>query len=195
MKQALVIHGGSTYNSDEEFHSHLKALQLDYTRLLHRNKWNGWLAEALPEYEVLTPTFPNGSNAKYDEWSLYFSKILPFLTPEAILIGHSLGGVFLAKYLNEHPELRFKKVALIAAPFTDTPDESLASFALPEDMSKLATTASKFALFHSKDDFVVPFSDLAQYQSILPSAEIITFEDRGHINTPTFPELIEFIKK
>lgn len=195
MKQILVIHGGSTYNSDEEFRMHLDALELEYARLLHRNKWNSWLAEALPEYDVLTPTFPNGSNAKYDEWATYFSKVLRFLAPESILIGHSLGGVFLAKYLNEHPELHFEKVALIAAPFTDTPSESLASFSLPEDMAKLASAANRFALFHSKDDFVVPFNDLAKYSALIPDAEIITFEDRGHLNTPTFPELVEFIKK
>ena len=195
MKQICVIHGGSTYDSDSDFLAQLETQELDYTRLLYRPRWNNWLGETLTEYDVLLPSFPNGSNAKYSEWSLYFSKILPFLSKNAILVGHSLGGIFLAKYLNEHPELHFSKVALIAAPFNDETEESLASFKLPGDMSQLTHAADAFHLFQSKDDFVVPFAELQKYQAILPNSVSTVFEDRGHINTPTFPELVEFIKK
>jgi len=196
MKQVCVIHGGSTYDSDADFLTHLEQLELDYKRLLYRPRWNNWLAEILTDYDVLLPSLPNNANAKYSEWSVYFSKIIPFLTEETVLVGHSLGGIFLAKYLNEHANsLHFKKVALIAAPFDDETGESLGSFRLPQDMSHLAKTADGFHLYQSKDDVVVPVAEIEKYKSILPNASMTLFEDRGHLNTPTFQELVEFIKK
>lgn len=196
MKQVCIIHGGTTYDSDKDFLAHLQALELNYDRLLYRPRWNNWLAETLSDYDVLLPSMPNGSNAKYEEWSLYFSKIVPFLNEETVLVGHSLGGIFLAKYLNEHIHtLHFHKVALISAPFDDETEESLASFRLPEDMSQLNKTSNEFHLYQSKDDVVVPVQEVEKYQAVLPNATTTLFEDRGHLNTPTFEELLEFIKK
>ncbi|MES2630420.1 MAG: alpha/beta fold hydrolase [Patescibacteria group bacterium] len=196
MKQVCVIHGGNAFESKSDFIANLKATELDYDRLLYHPRWNNWLGETLTDFEVLLPTMPNASSAEYDEWSLYFSKILPFLKPNAVLVGHSLGGIFLAKYLNEHSNsLHFKKVILIAPPFRDETDESLASFRLPQNMSDLSSAADEFILFHSRDDFVVPFEETNKYLAILPHARATFFEDRGHINTPTFPELLDEIKK
>lgn len=196
MKQICIIHGGDTYESKEDFLSHLQSLELDYTRLLYRPRWNNWLGENLPDFEVLLPSMPNSSSAEYSEWSLYFSKIIPFLRDDAVLIGHSLGAIFLAKYLQEHANrLHFKKVVLVAPPFDDESSESLASFRLPKDMTKLASVSDEWILFHSKDDVVVPYGETNKYLEILPNAQAIFFEDRGHINTPTFPELLAEIKK
>ncbi len=196
MKQVCVIHGGNTYESKNDFIAQLKNLELDYERLLYKPRWNNWLGETLSDHEVLLPTMPNASSAKYDEWSVYFSKILPFLRSDAIVVGHSLGGIFLAKYLNEHSDsLHFKKVILIAPPFSDDGRESLASFRLPADMSNLSSAADEYIFFHSKDDVVVRYEETKKYLDLLPNAKATFFEDRGHINTPTFAELLDEIKK
>jgi len=196
MKQVCIIHGGSTFESKNDYITYLQALELDYNRLLYRPRWNNWLGETLTDFEVLLPSMPNGSSAKYNEWSIYFSKIIPFLQPNAILVGHSLGGIFLTKYLNEHSNIvHFKKVILIAPPFNDETEESLASFRLPDDMSRLASTADEFIFFHSRDDTVVPYTETNKYLELLPNAQATFFEGRGHINTPTFPELLDEIKK
>jgi len=47
---------------------------------------------------------------------------------------------------------------------------------------------------HSKDDPVVPFTQLKKYQQALPNAETVVFENREHFNQETFPEIIELIK-
>ena len=53
-------------------------------------------------YEVLIPQMPNSQNARYSEWKILFEKIISILDDEIILIGHSLGGIFLVKYFSEN---------------------------------------------------------------------------------------------
>lgn len=196
MKQVCLIHGGNVYDSYDEYLEGLQMLELKYDRMLYAPHWKYWLGEHLNGYDVLIPQFPNKNNAQYDEWSLYFSKVLPFLKRDAILVGHSLGGIFLAKYLSEHADtLHFQKVILLAAPYDDTSSESLASFALTDGAKRLKETADEFYIFHSRDDMVVPVSEAEKYKSILPDAEVQLFDDRKHFNIPTFPELLDAIKK
>ena len=45
---------------------------------------------------------PNSMNARYKEWKIMFNKFLPFFKNNLVLVGHSLGGIFLAKYLSEN---------------------------------------------------------------------------------------------
>src|SRR5690349_20387072 len=99
--QICIIHGGEAFESDDDARKSLEDISLSYDRLLVSPSWKSWLAEQLPNYDVLTPQMPSKFNAKYDEWALYFSKVLPFVRPDAVLIGHSLGGIFLAKYFSE----------------------------------------------------------------------------------------------
>lgn len=195
MKQVCIVHGGSTFESEREYLEDLGALEMSYKRLLYGRRWKNWLGEQLTGYDVLMPEMPNKAYAKYEEWALLFSKVVPFLRKDAILIGHSLGGIFLAKYLNERPNLHFSKVALISAPFDSATSESLASFSLPEDLDKLSNRADSFALFHSRDDKVVAFDELAKYAEVIPEAVCYELDERGHFNQETFPELLEFIKK
>lgn len=58
------------------------------------------LQEQLPEFKVIKPEMPNKDMARYSAWKLWFKKYLPFLDSEKlIVIGHSLGAMFLIKYL------------------------------------------------------------------------------------------------
>ena len=59
--------------------------------------------------------------------------------------------------------------------------------------SILDLQTEKIDLYHSKDDPVVPFSDLSKYQEALPNAKSRIFDDRKHINQEEFPELLNDI--
>jgi pimeloyl-ACP methyl ester carboxylesterase len=48
-------------------------------------------------------------------------------------------------------------------------------------------------IWHSKDDFVVPFSAARAYKSALPSARTRFFEDKNHFLIAQFPELVDAI--
>lgn len=193
-RQICIIGGGEAFDSDADFHIYLEGLEIDYNRLFYRADWKPWLAGQLPECDVLQPRMPNGQNAKYTDWATYFSKIVPFLRPDATLIGQSLGGIFLAKYFIENPPVeKLARIILVAAPYDDEVDYSLGDFKLTS-AAKLNEAAEGIYLFHSKDDPVVPFTELAKFQRDLPLAKVHILEDRGHFNQPEFPELLEILK-
>lgn len=61
------------------------------------------LEQDLPDRQVIKPEMPNKNLANYAIWKMWFEKHIPFLDPEKlVIIGHSLGGMFLAKYFSEN---------------------------------------------------------------------------------------------
>jgi predicted alpha/beta hydrolase family esterase len=197
-KQVIVIHGGDTFDTYEEYLTFLKSWKIDWEK--SKSKKAGWknnLTEMLGEdYEVVLPSMPNKMNAKYLEWKIWFEKLVPHFNPEIILVGHSLGGTFLAKYLSENNiQSRIRAAFLVAPAYDDAhADYSMADFVLPEDLSLFQKQAQHIYLYHSKDDGVVPFADLDKFRLKVTNAQIRVFEDRGHFDQEILPELVEDIK-
>lgn len=188
--QILIIHGGTTFNTYEDYLTYLRTADVRLERT-PRSDWKDTLAETLPTYEVLFPSMPSSGNAKYDEWSIWFERIIPLLRDNVTLIGHSLGGIFLAKYLSEHTlPVSVASIHLVAAPYNaDTEVEGLGDFRI----EKPVTLPTKDVyLYYSKDDIYVPFEEGKKYVHDLPDATFLFFEDRGHFFTQDqFPELAE----
>ena len=194
MKQIVIIHGGSSFNSYENYLDSLKNSPLHYERLLWAQKWREWLAQTINGYDVLLPNFPNKQNAQYEEWKIYFEKLLPLLGSDVQLVGYSLGAMFLAKYLHESPlHTPVRRLVLVSPCYDDESVEDLGSFQV-ESAAGLEKSAEEIHLFHSKDDPVVPFTELAKFQQDLPTANLHIFEDRNHFFQPTFPELKELLE-
>lgn len=198
-KQIIIIHGGEVFNTRAGYLKYLKDYKIDFVRLkLKRKGWKDDLEEKLGKnFEIIRPQMPSPRNAKYEEWKIWFEKFFPILRDNIILIGNSLGGIFLAKYLSENKfPVKISQLHLVAAPFGKEKDRhSLADFKLPASLKKIEKQASKIFLYHSKDDSIVPFSDLKKYADELPSAKKIIFKNRDHFFQEEFPELIERIKK
>lgn len=194
-QQVFVIHGGDAFNTYEEYLSFLEGYEVSLEKL-QKKGWKDSLAENLgSDYDVYLVKMPNGYNAKYKEWKLWFEKYLPLLNDNLILIGNSLGAVFLAKYLSEENISRkIKATFLVAAPFDRDGGKKLPEFAVTSSLSKLAKQAGELYMYHSKDDPVVEYSELEKYREQLPNAHIKSFEDRKHFNGETFPEIMEDIR-
>lgn len=190
----MVIHGGDTFETYEEYLEWLKSYEIDIERYKSGiDDWKPWLRKVLgSDYEVILPIMPDKFNARFEEWKIWFEKFIPFLNDDVVLIGHSLGGSFLAKYLSENQFPRkIKAVMLVGAVYDrDTLGFPLLSFSLPE---KLNLQAENTMIYHSKDDLVVPFSALKNFHKALPNAQVRIFEDRKHLNQPEFPELVKDI--
>ncbi len=199
-KQVVVIHGGTSFKTYEDYIKYLQTKDINIEKLKPRQDWKNSLELVLgSNYEILMPRMPNATNARYKEWKIWFERITEVLNDDLILIGHSLGGIFLAKYLAENTFLKkIKATILVAAPFDDSDSldayESLIDFTLPLSLEKFAQQVEKIYLLYSKDDPVVPLSHLIKYQQKLPNAEVIIFDNKEHFNQETFPEIIELIQ-
>ncbi len=194
-KQVLIIHGGSVHSSYADYVQELKTRKFDLERLKYKLDWKDSIAADLgDEYEVLVPSMPNKTNAKYKEWKIWFEWIVPLLKNDVILVGHSLGGIFLAKYLSwETLPKKIKAVVLVAAPFGGE-FKDLGSFYLPKSLSRFNNQANKIILIHSQDDPVVPTNQAKLYNEQLSNSEVLMFKKNGHFNQEHFPELLTLIK-
>ena len=197
MKQVVVIHGGTTFSSYEKYIDHLRTKQVRLDRLAPFLSWKDHLQHELgDDYQVLLPSMPNATNANYDEWKIYFDRICEVLTGDIILIGHSLGGIFLAKYLSENRiTSHVAATILIAAPFDDETGEDLTKFKLTSVSDLFTQQAGDVIFFHGEDDPVVPLDEMKKYQYALPTAtfHIVTAPD--HFVRESFDELIDAIRK
>lgn len=198
--QIMFIHGGEPYDSYQDFLKDLKEKPIwsPYYEGL-KTRWKDDLAETfMHETDVLYPTMPNKYNARYIEWKIWFERHFEFINKDIILIGHSLGGLFLAKYLSENtPPFHVKSLYLVSAPFwTEVKtNNDFHGFTLqPEKLAEFEQNIEKITIIHSIDDEVVPVSHGTLYQKALISAEYMEFTDRGHILQETFPEIIESIR-
>ena len=195
-QQIIIINGGSVYDSYEAYIKHLKGIKLDFDRLT-KVGWKDSFAKKLGvEFQVIHAKMPNDNNAKYGEWAIWFKKIIPFIKDGAVLVGHSLGGIFLAKYLATHlfPK-KIKATILISAPFRNKGmNESLGDFFLPKSIRKFAIQGGRIFIYHSKDDPVVPVQHANEYHKELTGSVLRIFQNKGHFNQPTFPELVKEIQ-
>ena len=151
------------------------------------------------ENEVVRIDMPCRNNAKYEEWKITFEKYIPKLSEQVILLGLSLGGTFLAKYLSEN---NFPKeivsAYLIGTPYDDDlkGEELAGGFNIKSHLSLLEENCGKITLMYSEDDDIVPVRHADKFREKLSDAEIITYERKdGHFQVTEFPELIEKIKR
>jgi len=196
-QQVLVIHGGDTWKSKDDYLDFLRSVPINLEKLTRP----GWKENLRPDlgndFEVILPTMPNKYDARYEEWVIIFEKLFQFLRDDVILIGHSMGGCFLVKYLTENDfPYKIKATYLVAAPYTDNkPEYELLSFSLPEDLKHFEEQSGAITIYQSEDDPLVPKSDAENYKSVFPNADLQLLTNRGHFGQEHFPELVDSIKK
>jgi len=196
MKQVIVIHGGTTFASYEDYIKRLATKTLYPERFVFKPMWKELLQANLgDEYQVLTPTMPNKTNARYEEWKVWFTHLTDIMLDDCILIGHSLGGVFLAKYLSEHQfPRRIKGTILIAAPYDDDTEEDLTDFKLNSLTETFIQQAGIVTFFFGSNDPVISQAEIGKYRNDIPSAAYHILPAPDHFMREAFPELTAVIK-
>jgi len=194
--QILMIHGGMTFKNEKDYLHWLKTRKVSTVK---RPYWEADLEEKLGrKFEIIRPRMPLQDNAKYRDWKIAFERYLPLLRNNFILIGSSLGGIFLAKYLSEHKlPKKALSVYLVCAPFDGTlsTEDLVGGFRLKTDLSLIERNCKNLHLLFSKDDDIVPASHAEKYREKLKKAHIVVYKSKkGHFTVPTFPEIIRMIK-
>ncbi|EKD56635.1 MAG: hypothetical protein ACD_58C00131G0010 [uncultured bacterium] len=196
--QIFIIHGGDTFKNKKEY---LKFLRTRPISIEKKIKWyDDYSDQKLSkDFEIIRPRMPLRDNAKYDDWEIHFEQYFPFLRDDIILIGNSLGGIFLAKYLSENKfPKKILSVYLVCPPFDNTlPGDYLTNrFRLKSNLSLLEKNCSNIKLLFSQDDDVVPVSHAEKYHKKLKNAKIIIYKNKnGHFRISKFPEIIKMIKE
>lgn len=203
-QQVFHIHGGESFQRHEDFVVRLQTVDL-WHLLSDREdtpfkKWTSRLADDLGEnYEVIMPPMPNKQNAKFAEWSIWFERHFNHLQDGAILMGYSLGAMFLAKYLSQNNlPFRPKAVFLLAGAYrlpsfddTDCSDFLVA----PESVCSAISKTDRLIIMHSQDDHVVPYEHGVTLSNIMPDAEFVSYTDKNHFLIPEFPQLLKIIRE
>lgn len=199
MKQLIYIGGGEVFRTEDDFAEGLKKWKYEPFQE-QKSRSSRMLDQLKTEYHIEKPMMPNKFNARYKLRKIRFEKILPYLNDEdLVLIGYSMGGIFLAKYLSENTfPKKITQLHLVAPVFGefDLPphDDYLADFVFDQEALKnLIPQVEKICIYGSKDDPLVPFSHIQRYKEYLPQAKLEVFEDRGHFFIEEFPELLENI--
>lgn len=150
-------------------------------------------------FTVYVPQFPTPENQTLDAWFDVFKEYERYVDEETIMIGHSLGGSFLLRVL-EQLETRISTACLVATPIGLKPiknwEGDMPFIGNPFDWKKILQHARHFAVFHSDND---PYVSLGNGQEAAKQLNIdLNFvSGAGHFNKAAgylqFPALLSRI--
>jgi valyl-tRNA synthetase/predicted alpha/beta hydrolase family esterase len=192
----VIIHGGESWQNRDEYISNIESGNLNsywYGNEM-RPKSSSWKLAVQKhckenQIPILAPQFPNKTNADYKKWKMVFEQSLPYINSNTVLVGHSLGSMFLTKYLSEN-NINCNAVFLVAGGLNNSSD----SFESPQNLNNLNQLGDKVYIIHSKDDKVVDFVRSVDLKGKLEQANFIELENYGHLSSQC-PELLEMIKE
>jgi len=182
MRNIFIIHGTAGYPEEN---------------------WFPWLKQKLEGLgcNVIVPQFPTPQNQTPESWFKVFLKYKKHLTSDTIIIGHSLGGTFLLRFL-ENSTIKIKAAFFVAVPIGIKPIKNYKTDKLflenAFDWAAIKKNCHKFFVFHSDND---PFVCVGNGEHLSKNLDVklILVSEAGHFNKVAgyteFPLLLEKIKK
>lgn len=193
--QVIFIHGGDAFRNPEDLYVALRAR--DFNPYEVRKKWRNEMIKNLDEsHECHSLSMPNAMWADYEAWKIWFEKMVPYMRADAILVGHSLGGGFLLRYLTENElPVTVAQLHLVAPCVDDLECEGVGEFKIDLSIwNGFKSDIKSVHLWHSEDDTLVPIHHSERFVETYPTATLHRFTDRGHFLIESFPELELVIK-
>lgn len=135
-----------------------------------------------PGFSILHPKMPKPQAPDYGPWKAMLKKVLSGLKGEVILIGHSLGGSVLLKYLSEEKvKIRIPALFLVATPFWGEKGWEYDMFRLRDGFAEKIPSIPFVFLYHSRKDEIVEFRHLKRYADELPKALLRPLPGNVHV--------------
>lgn len=194
-QQIIFIHGGDAFRDPEDLYATLRSRE--FNPYEHKKKWRDDIIDALIDtHESHKLQMPNSMWADYEAWKIWFEKMLPYMRDEITLVGHSLGGGFLLRYLTENKlPVTVAQLHLVAPCVDEIECEGVGEFKIDLDAwDGFKPGIKQVHLWHSEDDTLVPIHHSERFLKKFPEATLHRFTDRGHFLYETFPELLAEIK-
>lgn len=185
MRTAILLHG--LYTKDEYYDPAAPSPSNAH--------WFPWLQRQL-QLKDIVPHVPEVSFTFKMNWADWLKEVERFEMDEnTTLVGHSMGGGFWTRYLSEHPELKVKKVVLVA-PWLNVSHEEDTDFFGFKLNPDIVNQAEEFVVFASDNDHPDVQKSVEHLRTELKGANFKDFHNYGHfcykdLNTDAFPELLE----
>lgn len=194
--QIVYIHGGDAFADTAALYAMLEARRFNPYEP-EQQKWRQELAAATAAtHDFLAPVMPNKYWADYTAWKIWFLKIVPYLRDEVVLVGHSLGGGFLVRFLSEETLPVTVASCHLVAPVVTTLPLAVGGFHIePATWAGFTTVPKALHLWHSTDDSIVPIAESETLVRLYPAAILHRFTDRFHFIGETFPELVAVVQE
>jgi len=149
--------------------------------------WFPWLQDKLKEkgVETIIPQFPTPEGQSLEAWLEVLKEYETQIDANTILIGHSLGCIFLLRLLERRNE-PIKAAIFVAAPIGVKPiknwdGDSAFSGGFQFDWDRIRANAGRFIAYHSDDD---PYVGLGNGQELARQlgVELTFIPNSGHFN-------------
>ena len=127
------------------------------------------------------PIMPKPDEPDATAWEAALGEHLRQQETPLVLVGHSVGGSVILKYLAGHGiPAGLAGVVSIATPFWEMSGWQQ-EWALPRGCEAHLAKLPRIALYHSRDDDEAPVSHVDRYAEALPKALVHKVDGRGHL--------------
>lgn len=146
------------------------------------------------EYEIQYPVIDDPEAPSYAMWQSMLRQELANRSEAVVLIGHSLGGSMLLKFLSEEAVATpIKALFLVAIPFWGKDGWDVKEFALRHNFQHFLPDIPAIHLFHCKDDPIVDSNHMALYKKTIPNAVEHEMSGNDHAFAKGFNDIIQVL--
>jgi predicted alpha/beta hydrolase family esterase len=147
------------------------------------------------ENEIHYPIIDDPDAPTYKMWKKLLSTEFKTINQPVILVGHSLGGSMLLKYLSEErPQITILALFLVSTPLWGKNGWDVEDFVLQENFESELRHINKVFLYHCKEDAIVPFEHLNFYKRAFPNSTVRVLNGTDHAFADGLPELVDDIR-
>lgn len=187
MKTAIIVHGAPP--ESEYFDPNCPSPSNDH--------WIPWLQKQLliRDYAAHAPEIPQCYAPHYPVWKRELERF--DINKRTILVGHSCGGGFLARWLSDNRDVHVGRVVLVA-PWIDPYRYRTSDFFKFEIDPDLASRTDGFAVFNSDNDAKDIQESAYILRDTVKNCYFREFHEYGHfckgnLGSERFPELLDLL--